>query len=112
MESETSQPLELSPASPKHSVDEKIASRQESMELPSTLPKEKNSFGADIYRYNDEMRASCSIEASGTLRVALHSLCSFGNMRNLEVNESGTSRLGIKNHTFYRSGEIGDSKKY
>ena len=48
-------------------------------------------------------------ENSGMLDQII-SLCSFDNMRNLEVNKSGTTKLGIKNHTFYRSGQVGDWK--
>ncbi|XP_074337462.1 cytosolic sulfotransferase 13-like [Apium graveolens] len=48
---------------------------------------------------------------SGMLDQIL-SLCSFDNIKNLEVNKSGISGLGlgIKNDTFYRSGKVGDWK--
>ncbi|WOG89753.1 hypothetical protein DCAR_0208992 [Daucus carota subsp. sativus] len=41
------------------------------------------------------------------------SLCSIDNMRKLEVNRRGIDdSLGMKNHTFYRRGVVGDWKKY
>ena len=48
-----------------------------------------------------------------SLRVdQIISLCSFDHMKNLEVSKSGTTGLGIKNNTFYRSGQVGDWKNY
>ncbi|XP_015075750.1 cytosolic sulfotransferase 12-like [Solanum pennellii] len=39
-------------------------------------------------------------------------LCSFGNLRNLEVNANGKMLTGIANKNFFRQGEIGDWKNY
>ncbi|XP_017235070.2 cytosolic sulfotransferase 6 [Daucus carota subsp. sativus] len=50
-------------------------------------------------------------ENSGMLDQII-SLCSFDHMKNLEVSKSGTTRHGIKNNTFYRSGQVGDWKNY
>ena len=50
-------------------------------------------------------------EKSGLLDQII-SLCSFDNMKNLEVSKSGTTGLGIKNNTLYRSGQVGDWKNY
>lgn len=50
------------------------------------------------------------VEESSGLLDQIISLCSFDNMKKLEVNKSGKT-FGLKNHTFYRSGEVGDGKK-
>ncbi|KAK1394923.1 Sulfotransferase [Heracleum sosnowskyi] len=50
-------------------------------------------------------------ENSGVLDKIVK-LCSIDNLRNLEVNKSGTTSIGLKNHTFYRNGQVGDWKKY
>ncbi|RZC67800.1 hypothetical protein C5167_011490 [Papaver somniferum] len=40
-------------------------------------------------------------------------LCSFQNLKNLDLNKSGTtSRFHFKNEDFYRKGEVGDWKNY
>ncbi|XP_074325607.1 cytosolic sulfotransferase 8-like [Apium graveolens] len=50
-------------------------------------------------------------ENEGLLDQIIH-LCSIENLSNLEVNKSGTTSRGLKNHSFYRSGKVGDWKKY
>ncbi|KAK1385399.1 Sulfotransferase [Heracleum sosnowskyi] len=39
-------------------------------------------------------------------------LCSFGSMSNLEVNKTGNFVATIKNDSYFRSGVVGDWKKY
>ncbi|KAK1375416.1 Sulfotransferase [Heracleum sosnowskyi] len=40
------------------------------------------------------------------------SLCSIDNLKNLQVNKSGTDKRALKNDTFFRSGKVGDWNKY
>ena len=42
-------------------------------------------------------------------------MCSFENLRNLEVNKTGrviTSTSQLENHRFFRKGEVGDWKRH
>lgn len=39
-------------------------------------------------------------------------MCSFGNLRNLEVNVNGNMSAGMANKNFFRRGEVGDWKNY
>ncbi|KAL3511005.1 hypothetical protein ACH5RR_030406 [Cinchona calisaya] len=39
-------------------------------------------------------------------------LCSFGNLRNLEVNKSGKLSSGEENEAYFRRGEVGDWKNF
>lgn len=40
------------------------------------------------------------------------SLCGIDSLRNLEVNKSGTDNRALKNNTYFRSGKVGEWKKY
>ncbi|KAI3946300.1 hypothetical protein MKW98_010424 [Papaver atlanticum] len=42
----------------------------------------------------------------------ISSLCSFENLKNLDVNKNGTWRGTIQNKEFFRKGEVGDWKNY
>ena len=46
-------------------------------------------------------------EANGVLDEILR-LCSFDNLRNLEVNQNGKLPNGIETGAFFRRGEVGD----
>ncbi|KAK4708598.1 hypothetical protein R3W88_029523 [Solanum pinnatisectum] len=39
-------------------------------------------------------------------------MCSFGNLRNLEVNTNGKLSAGVTNKNFFRRGEVEDGKNY
>ncbi|KAJ4710699.1 Sulfotransferase [Melia azedarach] len=47
-------------------------------------------------------------EESNGLVDYISKLCSFDNLRNLEVNKSGILSTGVKTEVFFRRGEIGD----
>lgn len=48
-------------------------------------------------------------ESKGVVDDILN-LCSFENMRNLEVNKTGKVLLGVENKDFFRRGQVGDGK--
>ncbi|OVA19428.1 Sulfotransferase domain [Macleaya cordata] len=50
-------------------------------------------------------------ESEGVVDEIL-SLCSFEQLRNLDVNKYGKARLGCYNKIFFRKGEVGDWKNY
>ncbi|XP_059448399.1 cytosolic sulfotransferase 5-like [Corylus avellana] len=50
-------------------------------------------------------------EAKGVVND-ISKLCSFNNMRNLEVNKSGKGSLGQENNIYFRRGQVGDWMNY
>ncbi|CAF2073380.1 BnaC01g22680D [Brassica napus] len=50
-------------------------------------------------------------EESGSVEEILN-LCSLRNLRNLEINKKGTTRIGIDSNVFFRKGEVGDWKNH
>ncbi|XP_010499316.1 PREDICTED: cytosolic sulfotransferase 7-like [Camelina sativa] len=48
-------------------------------------------------------------EESGSMEEILD-LCSFRNLKNLEINKTGRTPGGVAHKNFYRKGEVGDSK--
>ncbi|KAK2968859.1 hypothetical protein RJ640_008026 [Escallonia rubra] len=54
---------------------------------------------------------SAKEETEGVVDEILR-LCSFGNLRNLEVNKDGKLSSGFENSAFFRRGEVGDWKNY
>ncbi|KAK2968854.1 hypothetical protein RJ640_008021 [Escallonia rubra] len=54
---------------------------------------------------------SAKEETEGVVDEILE-LCSFGNLRNLEVNKDGKVSTGAESSAFFRRGEVGDWKNY
>ncbi|XP_010499321.1 PREDICTED: cytosolic sulfotransferase 7-like [Camelina sativa] len=50
-------------------------------------------------------------EESGSVEEILD-LCSLRNLKNLEINKTGKTARGFDHKTFFRKGQVGDSKNY
>ncbi|XP_028803547.1 cytosolic sulfotransferase 12-like [Neltuma alba] len=51
-------------------------------------------------------------EENGHVIHDILKLCSFENLKNLEVNKSGKLPAGVENKTYFRRGEVGDWKNF
>jgi hypothetical protein len=47
-------------------------------------------------------------EKVGGVVSAIVELCSLGKLKDMEVNRNGSSRLGVKNESYFRKGISGD----
>ncbi|KAL8146325.1 hypothetical protein AgCh_004172 [Apium graveolens] len=127
MEPKPSQPLELSPAPPKQSMEEEIVYSQEFLNLGHQgyicflVSLHQPAAWKCVFQFTGErlrvvqQRSKWNWAGLGSnLGILEGNPCEDKQgivYEKLEANKSGKT-FGLKNHTFYRRGGVGDGKKY